>query len=52
LQPGDIILSVNGQAVGDIRQDQKQIDNLLAQGSARLEVQRGNRRFFITASLN
>jgi general secretion pathway protein C len=52
LQPGDIILSVNGQAVGDIRQDQKQIDNILAQGSARLEVQRGNRRFFITASLN
>lgn len=52
LQPGDVILSVNGQAVGDIRQDQKQIDNILAQGSARLEVQRGNRRFFITASLN
>ncbi len=52
LQPGDIILSVNGQAVGDIRQDQKEIDNILAQGSARLEVQRGNRRFFITASLN
>ncbi len=52
LQPGDIILSVNGQAVGDIRQDQKQIDNILAQGSARLEVQRGNRRFFVTASLN
>ena len=52
LQPGDVILSVNGQAVGDIRQDQKQIDNILAQGSARLEVQRGNRRFFVTASLN
>ena len=52
LQPGDVILSVNGQAVGDIRQDQQQIDNILAQGSARLEVQRGNRRFFVTASLN
>lgn len=52
LQPGDVILSVNGQPVGDIRQDQQQIDNILAQGSARLEVQRGNRRFFVTASLN
>jgi hypothetical protein len=28
-----------------------EIDNVLAQGSARLEVQRGARRFFVTASL-
>lgn len=52
LQQGDVILSVNGKAVGDIRQDQQEIDNILAQGSARLEIQRGTRRFFITASLN
>ena len=52
LQPGDVILSVNGQAVGDIQRDQQQIDNVLSQGSARLEVQRGSRRFFVTASLN
>lgn len=52
LQPGDVVLSVNGQAVGDVRQDQSQIDSILASGSARLEVQRGNRRFFVTASLN
>jgi len=52
LQPGDVVLSVNGQAVGDVRQDQTQIDSILASGSARLEVQRGNRRFFVTASLN
>ena len=52
LQQGDVILSINGKAVGDIRQDQQEIDNILAQGSARLEIQRGTRRFFVTASLN
>ena len=51
LQPGDVILSVNGRPVGDIQQDHTEIDNVLAQGSARIEVQRGNRRFFVTASL-
>jgi general secretion pathway protein C len=51
LQAGDIILSVNGNPVGNIAQDQMQIDNIMAQGSARLEVQRGDRRFFVTASL-
>ncbi len=51
LQPGDGILSVNGRQVGDIQQDQLELENIMAQGSARIEVQRGSRRFFITASL-
>ena len=51
LQPGDVILSVNGRPVGDISRDKMEIDNVLAQGSARLEIQRGTRRFFVTASL-
>jgi general secretion pathway protein C len=51
LQPGDVVLSVNGAPVGNIKQDRQQIDNILNQGSARLEVQRGTRRFFVTASL-
>jgi general secretion pathway protein C len=51
LQPGDVVLSVNGRPVGDVQRDHMEIDNILAQGSARLEVQRGNRRFFVTASL-
>ena len=51
LQPGDVVLSVNGQPVGDIQQDRHQLDNILAEGSARIEVQRGTRRFFVTASL-
>lgn len=51
LQPGDVILSINGRPVGDLSQDRLEIDNVLADGSARIEVQRGTRRFFITASL-
>jgi general secretion pathway protein C len=51
LQAGDVVLSVNGRPVGDVQQDQQEIDNIVAQGSARLEVQRGARRFFVTASL-
>ncbi len=51
LKSGDVILSVNGQAVGNTQQDASQITGLLAQGSARLEVQRGSRRFYVTASL-
>tara|TARA_Y100001934_G_C12374591_1_gene788463 strand:- start:1037 stop:1900 length:864 start_codon:yes stop_codon:yes gene_type:complete len=51
LQPGDIILSINDKPVGDVKQDREEIDNVLAQGKARLEVQRGARRFFVTGSL-
>lgn len=51
LKSGDVILSVNGQSVGNVQQDQLQLNSLLAQGSARLEVQRGSRRFYVTASL-
>ncbi|NOX49479.1 MAG: hypothetical protein GXP16_02945 [Gammaproteobacteria bacterium] len=51
LQSGDIILSVNGRPVGNIQQDQLELDNIIAQGSARVEIQRGSRRFFITASV-
>lgn len=51
LQAGDVILSINGTPVGNVSRDQMQIDNIMAQGSARLEVQRGERRFFVTAAL-
>jgi len=51
LQSGDVLLSVNGQPVGDIAQDQLRINSVLAEGSARLEVMRGDRRFFVTAAL-
>lgn len=51
LQSGDVLLSVNGQAVGDIQLDQLRINNVLSEGSARLEIMRGSRRFFVTAAL-
>ena len=51
LQPGDVVLSVNGMPVGNVQQDKQQLDSVLSQGSARLEIQRGERRFFVTASL-
>lgn len=51
LQPGDVILSVNGRPVGDLQADRLEIANILAQGSARLEIQRGSRTFYVTASL-
>jgi general secretion pathway protein C len=51
LQPGDVILSVNGRPVGNPDEDRTEIQNVLAHGSARLEIQRGTRRFFVTASL-
>jgi len=51
LQNGDVILSVNGRSVGDVSQDRSQLASIFAEGSARIEVQRGSRRFFITASL-
>jgi general secretion pathway protein C len=51
LQSGDVILSVNGNPVGNIEQDRRGIDDVLAEGSVRVEIQRGGRRFFITTSL-
>ena len=51
LQPGDTIMSVNGRMVGDVQQDRLELGNILAQGSARIEVKRGERRFFVTLKL-
>ena len=51
LQPGDILLSVNNRAIGNVADDRLEFENVLAQGSARLEIKRGSRNFFITVSL-
>lgn len=52
LQAGDRILSVNGLAVGDPGVDRLKIEDFLANGTARLEIQRGDRRFEVTVSVN
>ena len=52
LQAGDRILSVNGLAVGDPSADRLKIEDFLANGAARLEIQRGERRFVVTVAVN
>ena len=52
LQRGDRIVAVNGRPVGDPEVDRLQFDDLVAQGSASLEIQRGERRFIVTFSLD
>lgn len=52
LQDGDIVLSVNGRRIGDPDLDRLEIDNVFAEGQVRLEIQRGERRFFVNAKLS
>lgn len=51
LRPGDIVLSVNGEPVGDVGSDRQRLSQVLEEGTARLEIQRGDRRFFVTTRL-
>ena len=48
LQPGDVILSVNGRPVGVAANDSALVDQVMAASRVRVEVQRGSRRFFLT----
>ena len=52
LQRGDRILSVNGLAVDGPGADSLEIEDLLADGAARLEIQRGDRRVVVTVPVN
>jgi len=51
LQSGDVILSVNGQTLSNVQNDSTQLAGLMTGGTARLEIQRGDIRFTITASM-
>jgi general secretion pathway protein C len=48
LQPGDVILSINGKPVGVASSDSALMDQVMASSRVRVEVQRGTRRFFLT----
>ncbi|MBL6689233.1 MAG: hypothetical protein ISP91_02455 [Pseudomonadales bacterium] len=48
LQPGDVVLSVNGRPVGVAANDSALMDQVMASSRVRVEVQRGSRRFFLT----
>ncbi len=52
LVPGDIVLSVNGQRLGDLDADRSVLEQLSSSGNARIEVQRGNNRFVVNHKLN
>jgi len=52
LVPGDIVLSVNGQRLGDIETDRAVLEQVSTTGNARIEVQRGNNRFVVNHRLN
>lgn len=41
LQPGDKLLSVNGQQLGNLRTDRQMLESLRNGGTARVEIQRG-----------
>lgn len=51
LQPGDVILSVNGQTLGNLDDDQSLLEQVTNSGQARLEIQRGNRRFVVNHTI-
>ena len=51
LQSGDVILSVNGNPVGKTENDTKIMAQIVSSSRARIEVQRGTRRFFLTVPI-
>lgn len=52
LQEGDVILSVNNTPVGNVATDKSLVDQALAAGRVRVEVQRGTRKFFLTVPIH
>ncbi|MDO6681657.1 MULTISPECIES: type II secretion system protein N [unclassified Oceanobacter] len=52
LRPGDLLLSINGQSLGDPASDQSLLADLQNTESVRIEVQRGNDRFTVNHRLN
>lgn len=51
LQAGDVVRSVNGQAVGDVERDRELFDEVAASGLARIEVRRGDRTLTLSFPL-
>lgn len=51
LQQGDVIVSVNGQAATSVANDRNLINQVMESERARVEVQRGDRRFFVTVPI-
>lgn len=51
LRPGDVILSVNGNPLGDAGSDAQLVDQVKASGEARVEIRRGSQTFTVNYPL-
>tara|TARA_B100000900_G_scaffold264384_1_gene225542 strand:+ start:1595 stop:2491 length:897 start_codon:yes stop_codon:yes gene_type:complete len=51
LKRGDIIFSINGSPMSNVKNDKVLLAEIMSSGRARLEVMRNNQRFVITASI-
>jgi len=51
LKKGDIVRAINGQVLGDVAADQLLLDQVMAEKSIRVEIQRGSRQFTINFDL-
>ena len=50
MKPGDKLISVNGNPLGDPQQDKALIDEVYASGNASVVIERGSRRMTINHS--
>ena len=48
LQPGDVIISVNGHKLGNVEEDRERLQQWMSSGTLQLEVERGGTRFSFT----
>ncbi|KZZ62765.1 hypothetical protein A3764_00950 [Sulfitobacter sp. HI0129] len=51
LQAGDVVTTVNGQAVGNVEQDRALYDSVAASGIARIEVERNGKTIVMSFPL-
>jgi general secretion pathway protein C len=51
LRPGDVVLSVNGKPLGNVRNDARMIDEVKASGEARVEIRRNTQTFTVNYPL-
>lgn len=51
LRPGDVVLSVNGKPLGNLRNDARLVDEVKASGEARVEIRRGAQTFTVNYPL-
>lgn len=51
MQPGDVVLSVNGHTLDALRNDEKLIEKVRDSNTARLGIKRADRTFFLTVPI-